>query len=300
MAKPSPRIGISGGSGDSASVNAMIVRIESAGGVPVFLGDHAHRNARKIFKIWNLSAVVFMGNNADINPDDYKVQGKHAKTTVETDTPEGTARAVYEYQLMAEAVKRKMPITGVCGGMQRFNTLCGGTLHQHVPDLVGHDEHSQGAFGIAPFTPVQAVTIEKGTRLAAIADGISTVYTPDHGIRTEVNSMHHQAVAKVGNGLRVAAWGDDVLPDGTRLIEALEVDPKGHLRDQSITLVQWHPEFGGNALGAKFAANIVDGAQKFAKEHHTQSESPPYARPGSMTAAILAQRAAAAAITKSR
>jgi len=118
--------------------------------------------------------------------------------------------------------------------------------------------------------------------------------------------MHHQAVAKVGNGLRVAAWGDDVLPDGSRIIEALEPDPSGQLRDQSIILVQWHPEFGGNALGAKLAANIVSEAQKFSAKKVSQENNlsaatppaPPQARPGSMVSMILAQRANSNGITR--
>mgnify|MGYP001000811833 CR=1 FL=1 len=142
-----------------------------------------------------------------------------------------------------------------------------------VPDLVGHDEHAQQAFNIAPFVPVQPVIIEPGSTLGKIGAGITAVYTPAHGHALEIvqeNSMHHQAVDKVGEGLRAAAYSADKLPDGKLLIEAIEADPNGPLKDQFVLGVQWHPEFGASPLGAKIAASVTQAAQEFARANNRQ------------------------------
>ena len=104
------------------------------------------------------------------------------------------------------------PVLGICRGAQALNVLRGGTLHQHVG---GHLQDAP-----AP-APSHAVAVAAGSRLAALtgAGGSS------------VNSFHHQAVDRLGGGLRVAARA----PDGT--VEAIE-DPHGPF----LVGVQWHVE----------------------------------------------------------
>ena len=207
----------------------------------------------------------------------------------------------------------KMPILGVCGGLQRINIMCGGSLHQHVPDLIGHNEHSQQDYKIEGYVPVQAVLLAKDTKLSKIAKGITAVFTPGHDAPAPLmlleNSMHHQAVNVVGEGLRPSAFSDDKvkLPDGrdTMLIEAIEADPNGKFKDQIILGVQWHPEFGASPLGEKLADFMVGSAQEYAqnnnRQHSTQevrrenflSSIPPNIpapRAGSMTEMVLRRR----------
>jgi putative glutamine amidotransferase len=122
-----------------------------------------------------------------------------------------------EFALLAAALDAGLPYLGVCRGLQVLNVALGGTLHQHLPDVVGHTGHSPapGRFGPLPVTPLP------GTRLAKVL-GTDPVTVPHY---------HHQAVDRLAPGLTVSATAED----GT--IEAVELD------SGSFTLaVQWHPE----------------------------------------------------------
>jgi putative glutamine amidotransferase len=125
----------------------------------------------------------------------------------------------FELALARAADERDMPILAICRGMQVLNVARGGTLHQHVPDIVGDTvTHRQ------PGNPSQAthgVTVETDSRLAGILG------------RTEaqVNSFHHQACAVIGERLTITARAED----GT--VEGLEAT------DRSFVVgVQWHAE----------------------------------------------------------
>lgn len=112
-----------------------------------------------------------------------------------------------------------LPTLGVCRGMQLLAVAYGGRLHQHLPDVLGHDKHrpAVGVYGThgARFLP--------GSRIERIMGGDS-----------EINSYHHQGVADPG-GLTVTGWADD------GLIEAVE-DPAHPF----LVGVQWHPEADGD------------------------------------------------------
>lgn len=263
-----PVIGISGGDADSASVRAMMTQIHSTGAIPIFLGNHANRDANE--DIGKIDALVVMGNNADLDPASYGQQ-RHAKTMAETDTPEGKARAEYETQLMTLAMQQKMPVLGVCGGMQRLNVLAGGTLNQSVADITGNDDHDQRGHNIAPFIPVQLVKILPNTLLSVISSDVSAVYTPTHakeplGAIAE-NSMHHQCVDKVGDGLRVcgASIENDKHGNQISIPEAIEADPKGKFAGQFLLGLQWHPEFSASPIGKFVAERVAAEGVKFAK-----------------------------------
>jgi len=264
MIAKAPIIGISGSSADSASVRAAVTQIRDAGAIPLFLSNFEKRDAAA--DIEKLDGLVVLGNNADIDPSTYGAQ-KDAHTNPESTTPEGKARADYEYALMKAAIEKKMPLLGICGGMQRLNVMQGGTLHQHVPDITGNDMHAQQDAGIAPFIPVQAVQIYSGTGLSAIVGDIKSVYTPGHGVTVAENSMHHQAVKDVGKGLRVSAMSQD------GIIDAVEADPNGPYGSQFLIGVQWHPEFGASPLGAKIIQSVVSEAQLYAAKNVHQKLS---------------------------
>jgi putative glutamine amidotransferase len=300
--KTSPVIGISGGNADSASVRAMMTQIQSAGGTPIFLGNHAARNAEA--DVQKLDALVVMGNNQDIDPAKYGA-AKDPHTNVETDA----ARANYEEQMLLKAMARKVPVLGVCGGMQRINVLMGGSLVQHIPDALGHNNHAQQDQGIAPFVPVQLVSIMANSSLRGISGDMQQLYSPARsalppGVVLE-NSMHHQAVGKLGTGLRINAISNEL--DGKHVIEGIEVDPNFEpLKDQFIMGVQWHPEFSASPLGARIADTLVGKAREYSQQHPREqsaaiaqeenvlSAMPQVKHPeaiGGMTAMILRQRA---------
>jgi putative glutamine amidotransferase len=318
-----PVIGISGGGPMSESVKSMIRQVEAAGAKVILLTNHEKRNpANDINKI---DALVVMGNNADIDPAKYGA-ARHPKTYSEMDSPEGRTRAAYEEQLMQHALAQGVPLLGVCGGLQRLNVLCGGTLHQHVPDLTGHDEHAQQSLDISFSTPVQPVIIENNSTLGNIADTIRAVYAPAHSSNLPSivmeNSMHHQAVDRVGQGLRAVAFAEDEITTANgkqRLVEAVEADPNGRFGNQFVMGVQWHPEFGASPLGEKIATHLVGEARQFAitnqRQHAPEEierenalsreqtatppsppknvEAKPVVRTGSMAEMVLQRRAAA-------
>ena len=131
------------------------------------------------------------------------------------DAPE---RDAFELELARLALEADLPVLGVCRGMQVMNVARGGTLIEHLPDEVGHEDHraTPGAFG------------DHDVRLA---DGSLARRVAREGIHP-TKSHHHQGVETVGEGLEVTGWATvDDLP------EAIE-DPS-----KKFALgVQWHPE----------------------------------------------------------
>jgi len=125
-----------------------------------------------------------------------------------------------ELALVRRAVERDMPVLGICRGMQVLNVALGGTLRQHVPDDVGHDDHRRnpGTFDGND----HEVTLTPGS-LAALAAGEERHATKSH---------HHQSVETVGEGLTVTGYS--VLDD---LPEAIESSANSFVLG-----VQWHPE----------------------------------------------------------
>lgn len=140
----------------------------------------------------------------------------------------------FELALTHAALERQMPVLGICRGMQMLNIACGGTIDQHLPDSLGHENHrhTPGTFGD------HDVHLEPGSLAARAAGGESLA----------VRSHHHQGVAEVGEGLVVTGWSK---PD--QVIEAVE------LPERPFALgVLWHPE---EDLRATVVRALVDAAE---------------------------------------
>ncbi|WP_035799585.1 gamma-glutamyl-gamma-aminobutyrate hydrolase family protein [Kitasatospora mediocidica] len=163
---------------------------------------------------------LLLPGGADIDPARYG-HARHQRT----DEP-SLDRDAGELLLLRGALERDLPVLGVCRGLQLLTLHYGGTLHQHLPDVLGHSGHlpEPGVFGAHP------VRFADGS-IAASVFGPSAV----------VNSHHHQGIADPGT-LRVTAYSDDDLP------EAAE-DPSKRF----VLGVQWHPEVAcEDALFAAF------------------------------------------------
>lgn len=266
-------IGVSGARPDSHSMCAMIGVLEAAGITPHCLYDHGIRCVDS--DLARMDALIFMGNDYDIDPTAYihryaKDDPRaciHAETKSERASAESCARGKYEDALMQKALKAGVPILGICGGMQRLNVLCGGTLHQHIPDMVGHDRHWQSRHGIAPNVGSISIQIPAGTLLSKIAsdrstDGISNDCTQ---VIME-NSLRHQSVDMLGDGLRICSISDVEFKDGSsaHLVEAIEATPGGPYAQQFLLGVQWHPEFSASFLGERIIKHLILAAQDFA------------------------------------
>ena len=176
--------------------------VHEVGGNPIILP--ATTDVESISEI--IDGWLIPGNPEDMNANLYGEENHRLSV------PQHPMRYEFESQLFA-ALPKQLPILGVCYGSQFLNVYHGGSLHQHLPDLLDHDDHNNGAF--------QEYRIVKGSRLQGIMkkDSIFGV------------CYHHQAVHKIGDGLRVGAYHQD----GT--IEAIEGSG-----DRWMIGFQWHPE----------------------------------------------------------
>jgi putative glutamine amidotransferase len=182
-----------------------------------------------------LDGLIVTGGK-DVDPAGYG-QPRHPAT----DEPPGDARDAFELALVGEAMRRRIPVLGICRGAQVLNVALGGTLHQHLPDVVGHTNHQAGN---AVFSTSHVRTVP-GTRLAALI-----------GESSEAQCYHHQAIAELGRGLIVSAQ-DSV--DG--VIEGVELD-RARYPDSWVVGVQWHPEERLDDL--RLFAGVVDAAGQYA------------------------------------
>jgi putative glutamine amidotransferase len=197
---------------------AYVNAVREGGGRPVLLppgGDEAEASAT----VAGLDGLIVAGG-PDIDPVRYG-SARHPRTQ-----PPIPVRDAWDLAVTGAALAQGVPLLAICRGMQALNVCRGGTLHQHIPDLVGHDRHegTPGVYGR------HRVRISPDSTLARVV--------PEPGY-VDVPTYHHQAVDLLGDGLRAVAWAED----GT--VEAVEPGPSelgglsGFVRG-----VLWHPEQG--------------------------------------------------------
>jgi putative glutamine amidotransferase len=191
--------------------------IEAAGGLPVHIA--LIPKTEYIASIADeLDGILLPGSNTDVDPHRYGAE-PHPKLGTVIPVKDDTDILVLE-----EAEKRNLPVLAICFGMQILNVHRGGTLIQDIESQVTDPhKHEQGA----PSTRVShSISVAEGSRIA----GLDAVRNSNAPIR--VNSSHHQAIDKVGAGLRATAWAKD------GVIEAVEDERTNRF----VVGVQWHPE----------------------------------------------------------
>jgi len=185
--------------------------VQAAGALALLLPPDRATEAVSDPLLDRVDAVVLAGG-ADIDPATYGRE-RHPQTGESS-----LERDRFELAVAARALERDLPVLGICRGMQLLNVLRGGTLVQHLPERLGHNEHrhTPGAFCD------HDVRLRAGS-LAARATG---------GELVTVKSHHHQGIEALGEGVVASGWSapDDV-------VEAIE------LPEHRFALgVMWHPE----------------------------------------------------------
>lgn len=184
--------------------------IQQAGGAALLLPPGAPDPAAAAEAALDGVHGLLIAGGADIAPERYGAA---------RDSHTGAARPDrdgWELTLALAALRRRLPVLGVCRGLQVLNVALGGTLVQHLPDHVGGDAHCPVP-GVISRHPVR---VDGSSRLGAII-----------GDAADVATHHHQSVDTLGAGLVPTAWADD------GVIEAAELPAAAWVLG-----VQWHPE----------------------------------------------------------
>lgn len=214
----------------------LMALLRGARVMPVILPALLHHQAEEdtdILTTWlaHLDGVLLTGSPSDVEPQHY--EGGFSRP----DQLHDPRRDATNLPLIRAAVAAKLPLFGICRGIQEINVAMGGTLFNQVhaiPGRMAHqDDESRGSVE-ERYGPAHEITLVQGGWLHQML-GEDT---------TRINSLHHQGVDQIGQGLVVEA----VAPDGQ--IEALRVADSGDVFQIG---VQWHPEW----LYDKSAINLA-------------------------------------------
>lgn len=209
--------------------------VNLAGGIAVLLPPQPIGDGIADRVLEGLDGLIITGGK-DVDPARY---GQEPHPT--TDEPRRD-RDAWEDALLTAAIENEVPFLGICRGLQVLNVSLGGTLHQHLPDVVGSERYNLGG-GIFAVNEVQ---VTEGSELADLLG---------HDGAVSVKSYHHQAVDALAPGLVVTARSDD----GT--VQAVELEGS-HFG----VAVQWHPEETPNDL--RLFAGLVDAARDYRAARH--------------------------------
>jgi putative glutamine amidotransferase len=206
----------SSGSGlPNAAINvAYIDAVREAGGVPVLIPNQLREKEwRDLYP--RLDGLLFTGGG-DIRTELFGGSPHPAVDDIDDE------RDMLELQLMRYALEDGKPTFGICRGCQVMNVALGGTLYTHIPDQLANAVRHDCSSGFSRDYLAHPVRVEEGSRLAEICKEPVL----------QVNSLHHQGIKGLAEGLKPVAYA----PDG--LVEAVE------LPDHPFALaVQWHPEW---------------------------------------------------------
>ena len=205
--------------------------VSRAGGIAVLIPPQPFDVASAHRVLDGLDGLIICGGE-DVDPARY---GQSAHPT--TDAPK-VDRDNLEDALLSAAIEREMPFLGICRGAQMLNVHQGGTLIQHLPEVIGTDKYQKGN-GVFNTVPV---SVDDDSVLADVLGSLEPVPAAVY---------HHQAIDQTGSGLRVIARSED------NVIQGIQLDsvPFG-------IGVQWHPEQTA-AEDARLFEGLVEAATKY-------------------------------------
>lgn len=207
---------------------AYLDGVTGAGGIAALLPPQSVDDEIADQVISRLDGLILTGGK-DVNPEAY---GHSPHPATEEPARE---RDAWEFALLGAALRRHVPVLGICRGPQLINVALGGTLHQHLPDVIGHSGHRVADATFASHTAV----ITAGSRLNRLL-----------GETVQTRCYHHQAIDTLGRGLRASATCDGVIEG----IESAGAD--------FVVGVQWHPEEDLDDL--RLFGGLVDAARIYA------------------------------------
>lgn len=189
-----------------------VASVAEAGGVPFII---PHTKADLSGAVLGALDGLLLTGGTDFSPSRYGGQ-LHRRTSAIIEP-----RDSFEFSLTRHAFSKKVPIFGICRGMQIMNVVLGGTIYDDIEDQKpGSFDHRTGSL---IREQVHLINVKAGSLLHSVV-GKEELY---------VNSVHHQAVDVVADSLSVSALAKD------GVIEAIEYEA---LEDRFFIGVQWHPE----------------------------------------------------------
>jgi putative glutamine amidotransferase len=220
--------------------------VEAAGGVPVPI-PLQESSQIQVRLLATCSAILLPGSPADVDP------ARYGQLAVKECAAKDALREAADDLLFKDAFATGKPVFGICYGLQSLNVWRHGTLIQHLPQIdLPHPEHGNGNHvNHQPGREVEkahALVLAGDSRLSHVLREKTNLY---------VNSSHHQAIDRPGDGLAVVATSPE---DG--VIEAVEgTDPT-----QFVVAVQWHPErsYDSSAASRALFAAFMDAARSWA------------------------------------
>ena len=220
--------------------------VTDVGGIAIVLPPQPVTAAIAAGIVERLDGLILSGG-ADVDPARYGA-APHERTGAPR-----TDRDVFEAALLDAAIAAGLPLLGICRGAQVINVELGGTLVQHLPDVVGDDRYQAGA-GV--FTEID-VEVDAGSRIAEVLGD-------DRSARAHL--YHHQAIDALAAGLSATSRTSD------GIIESIEIDalPFG-------VAVQWHPE--ENRADRRLFRGLVDAAAAYRDARRTAPPASPDSPP---------------------
>ncbi len=206
--------------------------VQKAGGIPILLPPMPEEDLKAIFA--RINGLLLIGG-ADYDPKHYDEEPTEKLNLL------SPVRDAFDLRLVRFATQLDIPILGICGGSQLLNIGLGGSLIQDIPTSVpGSNVQHSSKNGWEDGWTKHEVKLEAGSRLHKI-------YQCE---RVNVPTSHHQAVKRLGDGLKATAHADD------GVVEAVELPGKPF-----VIGVQWHPERDYEGNNRLFAAFIEQAAR---------------------------------------
>jgi putative glutamine amidotransferase len=232
------------------SLPPYIAALQSSGATPVLVPLH-ERQDRVARLLAGVQGVLLPGSRFDVDPERY------GEARIPECGPADPDRAAVDELLLQDAFNLRKPVLAICHGVQTLNVWLNGTLVQDLDSVLKTKvNHAPGRDVI----DAHSVRIEENSVLGSLTDQTQVLFAED------VNSSHHQALARIGDRLKVSAVSAD---DG--VVEAVELESTDHF----VVGVQWHPErtFAVKPFSRAIFRAFVEAAARWRPAAETVSEA---------------------------